>query len=489
MLNDLEDCRFILLEGRPGSGKTTLMNKISHDWANRDILASKLVVYIPLRRLNPESDRKLTTILRVACPTLPKDDIKHLASGIEKKQGEGVVFAFDGLDEYVPYYYCKKKRWFKFRHEDDTKIDDVFQKLYGKNLNKALMIVTSRPAACKEFRQHARKRIEVLGFFKPQIIEYIHHYFDSDKHKAQQLIAHLEQHPNLMNMAYLPLHCAMLTFLYEEDTVLPETETEFYKHFTLSTLLRYIRKRQGRIVTLTSFDQLPHSDKVIFNKVCKLAFNATVRSKQVFTSNDVKDILTDDVSTKSDTSMSSLGLVVIDHYFMRYGLDETFTFLHLTFQEYLAAVHIAGLSESQRMHSIKTHCEKRHLSVVWRFLCGMMDFTNASAMNTFKSLMETTITNDIKLFQLQCCYESQCSSLYTHVIKTYSGRIEFNSRNFSPSDCVTIGYVINKSDNQTLDLIFNNCNFSSDGALAILQQVGDHPLSLTLRYVMRCMLL
>ena len=55
--------------------------------------------------------------------------------------------------------------------------------------------------------------------------------------KAQQLVAHLEQHPNLMNMAYLPLHCAMLTFLYEEDSVLPETETEFYKHFTLSTLL------------------------------------------------------------------------------------------------------------------------------------------------------------------------------------------------------------------------------------------------------------
>ena len=60
----------ILLEGRPGSGKTTLMNKIKLDWANRAILQSKLVLYLPLRRLNAESDCSLTTIVRLACPIL-----------------------------------------------------------------------------------------------------------------------------------------------------------------------------------------------------------------------------------------------------------------------------------------------------------------------------------------------------------------------------------------------------------------------------------
>lgn len=221
MFNNLEDCRFILLEGRPGSGKTTLMNKISRDWASGDILASKLLIFIPLQRLNAESDRKLTTILRVACPTLPKVDIKYLASDIEQSQGEGVVFAFDGLDEYIP----RRKRWrFKSRHRGESKVDGVFQKLYGKSLTKALIVVTSRPSACREFCEHTGKRMEVLGFCEPQVIEYICHYFDSDRHKAQQIIAHLEQHSNLMNMAYLPLHCAMLVFLYEEDTVLPETK-------------------------------------------------------------------------------------------------------------------------------------------------------------------------------------------------------------------------------------------------------------------------
>ena len=454
------DHNFILLEGRPGSGKTTLMNKISRDWANGKILTSELVIFVPFRRLSNEPDRNLATILRVACPTLPQSNVNKLMSHIENHQGKAIVFAFDGLDEYVPL----------------SDNDSVLELLCGRSLTKALVIVTSRPVACTEFRQFAAKRIEVLGFLKSQIIDYIHHYFYSDRLKAQELEAHLKQHPNLMNMAYLPLHCAMLAFLYEEDTVLPETETEFYKHFTLSTLLRSIRKRQGGMIKMIAFDQLPRGDKVIFDKVCKLAFNATVESKQVFTSNDVKTILIDADDTNSD--VSSLGLVVVDRYFMRYGLDETYTFLHLTFQEYLAAVHIASLSESQQRDIIKANHDKRHLSVVWRFLCGMMDFNSASSMDNFKCLIGA---NEHKLFQVQCCYESQHSLPCTCVISAFCGHVEFNGNNLSPSDCVAIGYTIKNSVyHQTVNLSFVECNFSFEGIVAFLE-VSNRGFSLTLK--------
>ena len=102
MFNDIEERRFILLERRPGTGKTTLMNKISHDWASGDILTSKVLVSVHLRRLNAESARSLATILQVACPSL---DVECLVSHIEQNHGEGIVFAFDGLDEYVPYVF------------------------------------------------------------------------------------------------------------------------------------------------------------------------------------------------------------------------------------------------------------------------------------------------------------------------------------------------------------------------------------------------
>ena len=503
---------FTLLEGRPGSGKTVLMNKISCDWAKGKIFKSNLLIFIPLRRLGAEPDRKLTTLLRVACPTLSQSDINHLVSHILLTQGAGVIFAFDGFDEYMPYYEvviravkeephedskAKKKRWYdsfrrrtsqcpepdhttmlKLEKLESVNEEDTFKVLQGKCLTKSTIFVTSRPTACKDIREYARKRIEVLGFLKPQIIEYVHNYFDTDEHKARQLVAHLEHHPNLMNMAYLPLHCAMLAFLYEDNTFLPETETEFYKHFTLSTLLRSFRRKQGSITTITSFDELPHMEKIKFDKVCKLAFNATVNSKQVFTSADIKSILPDTDSTLAGNDVSDLGLIVIDHYFMRYGLDDTYTFLHLTFQEYLGAVYIAQLRESERMDIIKKYKNQENLSVVWRFLCGMMDFSCSSTMEIFESLMEAT---EDKLTKIQCCYETQHSSPCRYMIhNAFKRHLKFE--NFAPSDCTAIGYTINRSNLQLIVyLTFEEGNFSSEGALTFLQQVGDHPLSLTIK--------
>ena len=492
IFDDIETKRFVLFEGRPGSGKTTLMNKISRDWACREILTSYLVILVPLRRLNNETDRSIRTILQVACPSLPRHDLEQLAGHIERNQGAGVIFAFDGLDEYVPAFYdpitelkeelthgkkpLKRQLTDFFATGKKTTIDDIFQILNGKSLIKALVIVSSRPSACTEFREYAKKQIEVLGFFKAQIIDYIHHYFDCNKHKAKQLLLHLEQYPNLMNMAYLPLHCAMLAFLYKEDTFLPETETEFYKFFTISTLLRDMRKRKGGVnISLMSFADLSDRDRVIFDKICELAFTATVKSKQVFTANDVKSL-----STCTTDDQGTLGLVVIDHCFTRYGLDDTYTFLHLTFQEYLAAVHIAGLTKSEQIELIRNHRKDKQLSVVWKFLCGMIDFRGAGAMDMFKSLLETSAAKD-KLFQIQCCHESQNSVPCKYVISASKGQLKFKSSNLTPSDCAAIGYACHKSDDELVKLVFNDCNFSREGAVSLLQKVDDHPVSITLK--------
>ena len=86
-------CRFLILfEGRPGSGKTTLMTKISRDWANGELLQSKLVILVQLRRLYGKEDVYLSDLFRVACSCLSCEDIRDLISYIEGTLGKDVVF-------------------------------------------------------------------------------------------------------------------------------------------------------------------------------------------------------------------------------------------------------------------------------------------------------------------------------------------------------------------------------------------------------------
>ena len=324
----------LVFEGRPGCGKMTMMNKVSQDWAKWKIFSSCLLFLVHLRRFGNRSDIDLEIVLRYTPVNFSDEEFQQIRTQIE---GKGAIFALDCLDEYCPE---KKKYISTFIHK----------LICGEVLPKSIVIAASRPAASQKYRRNATKCIKVLGFLKQEIYEYIDSYFVGDKNKVLGLRTYLEYHPNVMHMCYLPLHMAMVTYLYEvEGTSLPQTETEIYKHFTLSTLLRSIRMRGEMEVdeeefSLSSFDDLQQEDKIVFDLILELAYQSTVvNPKQVFSADDVKRFANGQ-SNNTGSDRNSLGLVVVDKYFVRYGLKEIYTFLHLTFQEFLAACHIARLS-------------------------------------------------------------------------------------------------------------------------------------------------
>ncbi|NKC02322.1 MAG: NACHT domain-containing protein [Pseudomonadales bacterium] len=304
----------ILIAGHPGSGKSTLVNKIAKDWSKCDIhfQSVRLLFLVHLRSFQSNPDVQLKDV--VSQYFKDELDLATICSYCVKSKGLGYCFILDGLDEYQP----RRKDVF------------IYQLIKKQCLEKAIVLTASRPAAIAEYRE-ADKQIEVLGFFNKQISEYINSYKFSTTDRCSSLKRYLDNHPNIHHMCYLPIQSAMICFLFDVNENLPDTETQIYMEFAKHAILRSLYRYENKKHTyLESVHSLTGDDRKVFLDICSIAFEKTHASVQILLQSDV------DKFNKDIKIGDSLGLITIDTI----GYQSMYTFCHLTFQEFLAAYHI-----------------------------------------------------------------------------------------------------------------------------------------------------
>ena len=456
-----ESGSLLLVEGRPGTGKTTLMHKVSKDWAlDKGILqGAEIVVLVPIRLLDRAN--KSIDLADLFKNYIYNDEERvRVLDYYEKLGGERVCFIIDGLDEY--------------EHVKDY--NTIILKLITKKVwPLAMIMVASRPIGTASLRNEGpekTKRIEVLGFKKDQISEYVFSYFKGNDENARMMMSYLETHVNVYRMCYLPVHAAMICFLYDKKgDEIPQTECKIYEAFTLFSI---VRKREPGQRTSMSLKALTSSEREYFSNVCKLAFDMIVQSKQVMLQSQTNFALTPIGSDKS-----SLGLVTIDSTAELFSLEDVYSFLHLTFQEYLAAFYLSQLdSESEVIR--KTTGLKVNLRMVWKFYSGIVQFDKDSLI--LKSLMSDSQTD--MLYKVQCAFESQqqiaCDMLLE--LSEEPNSLCFSNNNFIPTDFLAMSYVIETSHNQVTKLFFKKCSLDSEGVDLFLGKVSRGKLN-NIRYI------
>ena len=452
----------VLVEGRPGCGKTTLVHKVTRDWATGEVVLkdASLVFLITLRSLANRKSEKLSDLLGLLYLNTQK--CEKLVSDIENSNGEGVCFILDGLDE--------------FRPQDETK-SVIHQLLYSKYLPEAMIIVASRPVATGELRSkaHVTGRIEVLGFSHQQILEYIDKYPFTSKSETSpsQLKAYLNSHHNLLHMCFLPVHVAMICFLYEhEDGIIPPTETKIYEHFTRFIVLRKLR-RSNEDAHLSSIEDLCGDDREYFDSLCHLAFDMTIRSTQTVHQGETKVPLS--LGTGPNDA-PSLGLITIDRTAGLDGLDNTYAFLHLTFQEYLTAFYIANLKEEEQMEMITLHPGKNHMRVVWKFFSGMVKFENNVAQIEHIIKSSGLKSGNANLYAVQCAYESQQHVVCDSIVKGSMGKLSYDICILSLADMTAIGYVISTTSHPVTELSMVRSHLHVDHVRTLLRNISNNKL-------------
>ena len=454
-----------LIEGRPGCGKSTLITKVTKDWADKEILKDmELFILIRLRRFVDRRSLTLKDLLGIYCPS--QDVLDKVYDKITEDGGKGVCFAFDGLDEYSSKL---------------TPSNLVMRIIHGHDLPRAAVFMTSRPATSERFRRKTllTKHIEIIGFQKKEIEAYINLYYKDSKANAFGLIKYITDNPN----------------------ILPNTETDLYYKFTLNTLYRCLIKdveEQSDLddIELEEFCDLPGKKEGIFKQVCKLAFVATKKQKQMFTGKEVKKLANlPEIPLKRD--FDSVGLLTVDRMISQTSSlpTKTFSFLHLTHQEFLAAVHIVDhLSDSDKLATIEELAGEVHMWEVWKFLCGLYARNTAedslagsnvtTRSDTFSKLFQSIIARNVStrlacLKMVHCAFESRSPDSCSDLLHLIQGVINVIDIALNPSDCSALGYVLAKACKDIKKIDFSYCHLGPDGIAAFVNQLKELKEGLT----------
>ncbi|XP_068584812.1 protein NLRC3-like [Cebidichthys violaceus] len=330
-----EPIRTVMTKGVAGIGKTVLTQKFTLDWAedkaNQDI---QFTFPFTFRELNVLEEKKFSLVQLV----------HHFFSetkeaGICRFEEFLVVFIFDGLDE------CRLPLDFHNNEvltdvTESTSVDVLLTNLFrGKLLPSARLWITTRPAAANQIPPECVGMVtEVRGFTDPQKEDYFRKRF-RDEDQASRIISHIKTSRSLHIMCHIPIFCWITATVLEEVLKtrergeLPKTLTEMYIHFlVVQSKLKKVKYDGG---AETDPHWSPESRKMT-ESLGKLAFDQLQKGNLIFYESDLTEC-------GIDIRAASVYSGVFTQIFREErGLyqNKVFCFVHLSVQEFLAALHV-----------------------------------------------------------------------------------------------------------------------------------------------------
>ncbi|XP_078139935.1 protein NLRC3-like [Centroberyx gerrardi] len=327
--------RTLMTKGVAGIGKTVLTQKFTLDWAedkaNQDI---QFTFPFTFRELNLLKGKKYSLV-----ELLHHFFIETKEAGICRFDKFQVVFIFDGLDECrLPLDFQNNKILTDVT--ESTSVDVLLTNLIkGKLLPSARLWITTRPAAANQIPPECVDMVtEVRGFTDPQKEEYFRKRF-RDEEQARRIISHIKTSQSLHIMCHIPVFCWITATVLDhvlrinKRGEMPKTLTEVYIHFLVVQSIQRNVKYHGRAETDSLWNT--ESRKMILS-LGKLAFEQLEKGNLIFYEADLTEC-------GIDIRAASVYSGVFTQIFKEErGLnqDKVFCFVHLSIQEFLAAVYV-----------------------------------------------------------------------------------------------------------------------------------------------------
>ncbi|MCJ8748193.1 hypothetical protein PDJAM_G00162140 [Pangasius djambal] len=349
-----EEIKSVLTKGVAGIGKTVSVQKFILDWAenkaNQDVM---FLFVLPFRQLN---------LIKHGCYSL-HSLLVHLHPQLEGCESDmyvdkKILFIFDGLEESRIQMNFRKTSNVSNVHTKVTVEALIINLIRGELLPSSLIWITSRPAAANQIPfQYIDRVTEIQGFSDSQKEQYFRKRV-TDNDKASRIISHIRRARSLHIMCHIPVFCwisvtALQPWLTHKcKGEIPTTLTEMYSHF----LLIQINRKNEKFDERHEIDSksLLESNKNMILKLAELAFKQLLNGNVLFYETDLNECGINVQESFLYSGLCTEFFKMESEFYFR----KVYCFVHLSFQEFFAALYVFYCYLCKNMVEVKMFLPK-----------------------------------------------------------------------------------------------------------------------------------
>ncbi|KAG9278162.1 NLR family CARD domain-containing protein 3-like [Astyanax mexicanus] len=465
--------RTVLTKGVAGIGKTVSVQKFILDWTEGEVNQDILFIFpLPFRELNLMKEKKLSLVNLLQDFFPETQDLKLRHYKIYK-----VMFIFDGLDECrLPLDFQNNENLVNI--EEQTSVDVLLTNLIkGKLLPSALLWITSRPAAVSQIPPECFDQVtEVRGFSDPQKQEYVSKRI-RDQDLANKVFTHIRSSRSLYIMCHIPVFCWITATVLErmlseaESGEIPKTLTQMFTHFLIFQIKHKSQKYSGKS------DIDPQQTRTSILALGKLAFQQLEKGNLIFYEEDLRESGID----FREVSVYSGVCTQIFREEHELHLGKVFSFVHLSVQEFLAALYafICFIDRSV-LNQQTTKNQNTELSDLFS-KSKMTDFLSSAIDRALQSesghldlflrfLLGLSLKSNQNLLRVVLTQTKRISHSNEEIVKYIKKKIEKNS---SPEKSINLFHCLNELNDHSL--VQQVQKYLSGGGERCLQQARFSP--------------